>query len=73
MNREEEFKAQGLREGCEICRGGKPSVYVVISRGAFTCKARVCFGCFGELEECGGTWVEPVSLQEFRDTVETGV
>jgi hypothetical protein len=70
INRELEFEVQGPRERCEICKEGAGAVYAVISRDAFTCKARVCFRCFGELEECGGPWVEPVSLQEFKETVE---
>jgi hypothetical protein len=66
--RVEDFELPGL---CQICGEDLASVYVVISRARFTAKAHVCFECFGELEECGGEWVEPVSLQEFKETVET--
>jgi len=64
----EDFELPGL---CQICMGDLASVYVVITRAMFTAKAHVCFECFGELEECGGRWVEPVSMQEFQETVET--
>jgi hypothetical protein len=60
-----------LPELCQLCRGDLASVYVVVTRATFTAKAHVCFSCFGELEECGRPCVEPVSLQEFQETVET--
>jgi hypothetical protein len=66
--RAEDFEAPGF---CQICREDLASVYVVISRGGYTAKAHVCFGCFGRLEECGSQWVESVSIQEFEETVET--
>ena len=64
----EDFELPGL---CQVCMGDLASVYVVIMRARFTAKAHVCFECFAELEECGGPWVEPVSMQEFNETVET--
>ena len=30
-----------------------------------------CFACFGALEECGSQWVDSVSMQEFKERVET--
>jgi hypothetical protein len=64
----EDFELPGL---CQICMEDLASVYVVITRAMFTAKANVCFECYGELEECGGRWVEPVSMQEFQEAVET--
>jgi hypothetical protein len=58
-------------EECQICKKDAASVYTIIACGWFTCKAHVCFACFGELEECGGRCVQSVSLQDFKGMPET--
>ncbi len=58
---------------CEICTAKFAAAFIIIRAEGFIAKAHVCLECCAQLQECSSAVVEMVSLQDYKETVESHV